>query len=89
MSTSYLRRTRIAGQFAPRLVEMLESHAYRALSHAAHRLLARLEIELAHHGGRQNGKLPLTYAQMRASTLAQSVLPAPTNPPMKGDQHGG
>jgi hypothetical protein len=58
------RRNSIPGQFAWRLIEMLESPAYRALSHSAHRLLARLEIELAHHGGQQNGRLPLTYEQM-------------------------
>jgi hypothetical protein len=51
----------ISGQFAPRLVEMLESPAYRALSLAAHRVISRVEIEMAHHGGKDNGKLPVTY----------------------------
>jgi hypothetical protein len=55
------RRTTIGGQFAPRLIEMLESPAYRALSLSAHRVLARIEIEFAHHGGTQNGTLPVTY----------------------------
>lgn len=55
------RRTRIGGQFAPRLIEMLESSAYRALSLSAHRVLARLEIELGHHGGADNGALPVTH----------------------------
>jgi len=59
--SKYLRRNKIPGQWAWRTIEMLESPAYRALSHTAHRFLARLEIELAHHGGRQNGRLPLTY----------------------------
>jgi hypothetical protein len=40
---------------------MLESPAYRALSLSAHRALARIEIELAHHGGKDNGRLPITY----------------------------
>jgi len=40
---------------------MLESPAYRVLSLSAHRILDRLEIELAHHGGTDNGKLPCTY----------------------------
>jgi hypothetical protein len=57
------RRNRIKGQFAWRLTEMLESPAYCVLSHAAHRILARLEIELGHHGGNDNGKLPLTYTE--------------------------
>jgi hypothetical protein len=51
----------IGGQFAPRLIEMLESPAYRALSLSARRVLDRIEIELAHHGGRDNGGLPVTY----------------------------
>jgi hypothetical protein len=63
MSKSYLRRNKIAGQFAWQLIEMLESPAYRALSRAARQILARLEIELAHHGGRDNGKLIVTFAQ--------------------------
>lgn len=52
---------KIVGQFAPRLVEMLRSPAYRALSLSEHRILARLEIELADHGGKENGRLPATY----------------------------
>ena len=55
------RHTRIGGQFAPREIEMLESPAYRALSLSGHRALARIEIELAHHGGTDNGRLPVTY----------------------------
>lgn len=54
-------KVKIVGQFAPRLVEMLRSPAYRALSLSEHRLLARLEIELADHGGKENGRLPATY----------------------------
>ena len=59
MSTT--RRNRIHGQFAWRLIEMLESPAYQVLSLAAHRVLARIEIELAHHGGNGNGQLPVTF----------------------------
>ena len=56
-------RGSINGAFAWRLVEMLESPAYRVLSLSAHRVMARLEIELAHHGGKpeENGRLPCTY----------------------------
>jgi hypothetical protein len=53
------RRTQIGGQVAPRLIEMLESPAYRALSLSGHRVLDRIEIEMAHHGGTDNGKLPV------------------------------
>jgi hypothetical protein len=59
--TSRPNRQKIAGQFAPRLIEMLESPAFRSLSLSAHRILARLEIELAHHGGKDNGRLPVTF----------------------------
>ena len=40
---------------------MLESPAFRVLSQSAHRVLARLEIELSRHGGKDNGRLPVTF----------------------------
>jgi hypothetical protein len=49
------RRNRINCQFAARPIEMLESPAYRVLSLSAHRVITRIEIELAHHGGNDNG----------------------------------
>lgn len=55
------RHNKISGQFSARLVEMLESPAWRVLSLSARRLLDRIEIELAHHGGNDNGKLPVTF----------------------------
>jgi hypothetical protein len=54
------RRNRINGQWSPRLIEMLESPAYRALSLSAHRVISRIEIELGNHGGNDNGRLPVT-----------------------------
>jgi hypothetical protein len=54
-------RAKISGQFAARLTEMLESPAYRVLSVSAHRVLSRIEVELARHGGTDNGKLPVTF----------------------------
>jgi hypothetical protein len=56
------RARKIEGQFIPRLVAMMESPAYRVLSLAARRCLDRIEIELAHHGGLDNGQLAVTYA---------------------------
>jgi hypothetical protein len=44
---------------------MLESPAYRVLSVSAHRALSRIEIEHAHHGGSDNGKLPITFEQFK------------------------
>src|SRR5262249_51825691 len=55
------RRTEIGEQFSARVIRMLESPAYRALSLSAHRVLSRIEVELGHHGGSDNGKLPVTY----------------------------
>ena len=49
-------KNRIDGQWSPRLIEMLESPAYRALSVSAHRVISRIEIEHAHHGGNDNGR---------------------------------
>ena len=56
------RRNRISGQWSARLIEMLESPAYRALSCSAHLVISRIEIELAHHDGNDNGRLPVTTA---------------------------
>jgi hypothetical protein len=54
------RRNKISGQFSARLIEMLESPAWGVLSLSARRVLDRIEIELAHHGGNDNGRLPVT-----------------------------
>lgn len=55
------RNNSISGQFSARLIEMLNSPAYRVLSRAAHMVLARIEIEHANHGGNDNGCLPVTF----------------------------
>jgi hypothetical protein len=55
------RRTQIDGQFAARLIDMLRSPAWCVLSLSARRVLDRIEIELADHGGMDNGRLPVTY----------------------------
>jgi hypothetical protein len=39
---------------------MVESPAYRALSRSARMVMSRIEIELAAHGGNDNGRLPVT-----------------------------
>ena len=55
------RYTKIGGQFSWHLIDTLRSPAWRALSLSARRILDRLEIEMADHGGTDNGKLPATY----------------------------
>lgn len=71
------RRNRISGQWSARLIEMLESPAYRALSRSAHMVISRIEIELAHHGGNDNGRLPVTTDDLVAYGMhRKSVAPA-------------
>ena len=60
-SDRFKRRNKISEQFCARLIEMLKSPAYRVLTKAAHLALSRIEIELGHHGGKENGKLPVTF----------------------------
>jgi hypothetical protein len=55
------KRNKIDGQFNARLIEMMESPPYRVLSLSGRRVLDRIMIELGHHGGNDNGKLPVTY----------------------------
>jgi hypothetical protein len=55
-----VKRNNVASQFGNRPLELMESPALRILSRAAHLALMRIEIELRHHGGRDNGKLPVT-----------------------------
>ena len=55
-----VRRNSIAAQWSSRPVELIASPAMRVLSRAAHLALMRIEIELRRHGGRDNGKLPVT-----------------------------
>src|SRR5947208_15015989 len=51
----------IAERYAAYPVAMLESPAFRALSRAGQLFIARLAIELAQHGGKDNGALPVTF----------------------------
>jgi hypothetical protein len=57
------RRNKTSEQWVSYPIEMLESVAFRALSQAAHMVIARIGIELAHHGGNDNGRLPVTFDQ--------------------------
>lgn len=65
MSSRHRKTNAIDGQFNARTIAMMESPAYRALSLSAHRVLDRVCIELAHHGGNDNGALPVTYEQFQ------------------------
>jgi hypothetical protein len=65
----------IDGQWNARTIEMMESPAYRVLSVSAHRVLDRVCIELAHHGGNDNGKLPVTYQDFMAYGINRQAHP--------------
>jgi hypothetical protein len=68
------RRNKIDGQFNARTLKMMESPAYRALSLSAHRVMDRICIELMHHGGNDNGKLPVTYEQFVEYGIARHAI---------------
>ena len=68
------RINQIKGPFVPRTIEMLYSPAFGALSLAGHRILARIEIEHAKHGGRDNGTLPVTFANFEAFGLHRMAI---------------
>ena len=68
------RNREISGQFSWRLIAMLESPAYIVLSRASHKVLARIEIELGHHGGKGNGALIVTYEQFVAYGLHRHAI---------------
>jgi hypothetical protein len=55
-----VRRNNVSAQWGSRPLELMESPALRVLSRAAHLAVLRIEIELRHHGGHDNGKLPET-----------------------------
>jgi hypothetical protein len=69
------KRNQIAGQFAARPIKMLESPPHRGLSRAAGQVLSRIEIEHAHHGGTDNGRLPVTYEQFVEYGLHRKAVP--------------
>ena len=68
------RKNWIARQFAARPIDMLESPAMRVLTLAERRALDRIEIEYAHHGGADNGRLPITYANFERHGLHLNVV---------------
>ena len=69
------KNNQIDGQFSARTIEMLESPAWRALSLSAHRVFDRICIELAQHGGNDNGRLPVTYGQFMEYGIDRHAIP--------------
>jgi hypothetical protein len=52
---------KIGGQYVHHLADLVRSPAWRILSLSARRLLDRIEDECLRHGGKDNGKLPVTF----------------------------
>ena len=72
-----VRRNKISGQFAYQLIEMLESPAWHVLSLSARRVFDRIQIEHAHHGGKENGRLPVTFRDFKEYGIHwNSIAPA-------------
>ena len=71
------RKNKIVGQFSARTIEMLRSPAYRTLSLSARRVLDRVEIEHADHGGLENGRLPVLFDDFQSYGIDRhSIAPA-------------
>lgn len=67
----------IGESFSPRTARMLDSFPMRVISLAAHRVLARLEIEVCRSSGRKNGSLVVTHDQfVDYGVHGHSVAPA-------------
>lgn len=71
------RQASITSQFVAHRIEMIESPAWRALSLSGRRVLDRIEIEHGHHGGSENGRLPVTFGDFEDFGIShKSVAPA-------------
>jgi len=71
------RQASITSQFVPHRIEMIESPAWRALSLSGRRAVDRIEIEHGHHGGNDNGRLPVTFDDFEDFGIShKSVAPA-------------
>lgn len=58
-------------------VAMLRSPAFQVLSRAGHKVLACIEIEHCAHGGKDNGRLPVTHEDFRRFGIDHdSICPA-------------
>jgi hypothetical protein len=68
------RPNQIAGAFIARPRQLIDSPVMAVLSQAAFRALNRIESEHMAHGGAENGKLPVTYAQFEQAGLHPNMI---------------
>jgi hypothetical protein len=74
MSKRIAHKRKIGRGWVPHLGEMLRSPAFKVLSRAARQVLARIEIELVDHGGKDNGRLPVTFDQFVAYGINRHMI---------------
>jgi hypothetical protein len=62
--------------FMTHAMELYQSEAFRSLSNAERKILARIEIEHMKHGGKDNGRLTCTYEDFIAYGVRDRSIPA-------------
>lgn len=68
------RWSRTSEQWSSRPIDMLKSAPYRVLNGAEHKMLDRIEIELAIHGGNDNHALPVTFSQFEDYGVRRALI---------------
>lgn len=77
----YARRDRKANSppqgesFGWLTLSMMKSAAYRALSPAARKVLDRIHVEHLEHAGKENGRLKVTYRDLKKAGVQQRRIP--------------
>jgi hypothetical protein len=72
--TAQPRWNQTSAQWSSRPIDMQKSAAYRVLNKAEHMMLDRIEIELASHGGNDNGALPVTFSDFEEYGIRRALI---------------
>jgi hypothetical protein len=68
------RYNQTSAQWSSRPIDMQKSAAYRVLNGAERMMLDRIEIELASHGGKDNGALPVTFSDFEEYGIRRALI---------------
>jgi hypothetical protein len=68
------RYNQISGRFAAQPITLLKSAPFRVLNNSERKMFARIEIEYSDHGGRDNGKLPITFDQFEEYGIRRQLI---------------
>ena len=68
------RYNQISGRFAAQPISLLKSAPYRVLNNSERKMFARIEIEYSDHGGRDNGRLPVTFDQFEEYGIRRQLI---------------